>query len=536
MPRRLVRAGAAGIVTNGASQHGSNRCGSFSDEAPLRAAGNSAGRVRGGRATSVVRARRDVQPETATPRPRTGQVRGAEDFAISLGLGRPRTVRLRRRGYRPSGSIGQRETQRLELQRHVDRLHDHVAGHGELHRGDVEDRLRPRAHQPVHHLLRRLGRGDDDGDVAGLLGEVGVQVADVADHETVPAGADFLRILVVNRGDVEAALPEAGILYQRAADPAGANQHDAVRASQAQDVANPRGELRDRVAQTALAERAEEREVLAHLRRGGAAAAGQLGGGDGGLALRVELLEEPEVQGEPSHGALGDLPHCELFHNRTLQRKSRTNISGASVSGRAAASSPSAASPAVTTAAERPVAAITTLRSCLRRRVKQAVTNARKAAISSGATTGCTSGVRRTTALVTLGGGVNAPARTVKSRSTRATACTPTDRAPYVLDPGDAAIRSATSAWTRNTIRAGRGGVRALSISGEVMAYGILPITLNAGCEMRDAGCVASETSACQSRRSESPSTTVTLPGSRISHPASRIPATSRRSRSMAMT
>jgi len=92
MPRRLVRAGAAGIVTNGASQHGSNRCGSFSDEAPLRAAGNSAGRVRGGRATSVVRARRDVQPETATPRPRTGQVRGAEDFAISLGLGRPRTV------------------------------------------------------------------------------------------------------------------------------------------------------------------------------------------------------------------------------------------------------------------------------------------------------------------------------------------------------------------------------------------------------------------------------------------------------------
>src|SRR2546422_5880733 len=433
-------------------------------------------------------------------------------------------------------SVRQRKTQCLELQRHVDRLHHHVAGHGELHRGEVEDRVHPRAHQPVHHLLRRLGRGDDDGDVARLLGEVGVQVADVADHETVPAGADLLGIFFVNRGDVEAAMPEAGILHQRAADPAGADQYDAVGASQAQVVANPRGERRNGIAQAALAERAEEREVLAHLRRGGAAAPGELGGGDGGLALRVELLEEPEVQGEPSHGALGDLPHCELFHNRTLQRKSRTNICGASVSGRAAGSSPSAASPAVTTAAERPVAAITTLRSCLRRRAKQAVTNARNAAICSGATSGCASGVRRTTALVTLGGGVNAPARTVKTRSTRATACAPTDRAPYVLDPGGAAIRSATSAWTRDTIRAGRGGVRALSIRGEVMAYGILPITLNAGCEMRDAGCVASETSACQSRRSESPSTTVTLPGSRISHPASRIPATSRRSRSMAMT
>src|SRR6266702_4659393 len=433
-------------------------------------------------------------------------------------------------------SVCQRETQRLELERHVDRLHHHVAGHGELHRGEVEDGLHPRAHQPVHHLLRRLGRGDDDGDVARLLGEVGVQVADVADHQTVPAGADLLRVLVVNRGDVEAALPEAGILYQRAADPAGADQYDAVRASQAQDVANPRGELRDGIAQAALAERAEEREVLAHLRRGGAAAPGQLGGGDGGLALRVELLEEPEVQGEPPHCAVGDLPHCELFHNRTLQRKSRTNSSGASVSGRAAGSSPSAVSPGVTTAAERPVAAITTLRSCLRRRVKQAVTNARNAAIPSGATSGRASGVRRSTALVTLGGGVNAPACTVKSRSTQATACTPMERAPYVFDPGRAAIRSATSAWTRNTIRAGRGGVRALSIRGEVMAYGMLPTTFNCGLRIGDCGLPGGvSTNACQLSLSASPSTTVTFPNP---HSAIRNPQSlaSRRSFSTATT
>src|SRR5213079_3391427 len=112
-----------------------------------------------------------------------------------------------------------------------------------------------------------------------------------------------------------------------------------------------------------------------------------------------------------------------------------------------------------------------------------------------------TSGRGRTTAHVTVGGGVNAPARTVKSRSTRATACTPTDRAPYVLDPGGAAIRSATSAWTRNTIRAGRGGVRALSIRGEVMAYGILPITLKGGTRNAEGG----TSIACQSMCSASP-------------------------------
>src|SRR5256885_7068615 len=68
-------------------------------------------------------------------------------------------------------------------------------------------------------------------------------------------------------------------------------------------------ELGHGVAEAALAERAEKRQVLADLGRGGPAAAGQLGGGDGGLALCGELLEESQVQGEPPHGALGNLPH-----------------------------------------------------------------------------------------------------------------------------------------------------------------------------------------------------------------------------------
>src|SRR2546429_3319690 len=277
------------------------------------------------------------------------------------------------------------------------------------------------------------------------------------------------------------ALPKAGVLHERAADAARAHQHDAVVAAQAQDVADPGGELGDGIAQAALAERAEEREVLAHLRRGRAAAPGELGRGDGGLALGPELVEEPQVQREPSHRALGNLPHCELFHNPALQRKSRTKASGSSVSGRAAGSRSRAASPAPTRAAARPVAAMSTLRSCLRRRMKHAVTNARKATISSGATSGWASGVRRTSALCTLGGGVNAPARTANSRSTRHTACTPTERAPYVFDPGRAARRSATSAWTRNTMHPGSGGGRALSIRGEGVAEGMLPITLKCG-------------------------------------------------------
>src|SRR6266581_3607544 len=358
---------------------------------------------------------------------------------------------------------------RFQLQRHVHRFHHHVARDGELHRREVEDRLLARVHQPVHHLLRGVGGRHDDGDVGGLLRQVGLEVADVAHDEAVPARADLLRILVVDRGDVEAALPEAGVLDQGAADAAGADEDDVIGAAQAEDVADLGGELGDRVAEAALAERAEEGEVFADLRRGGAAAPRQLGGGNRGLALGGELLEKPEVEREPPHGALGNLPHCELFHNRALQRKSRTKSRGASVSGRASGSSPSAASPAMTTAAGRPVAAITTFLSCLRRRLKQAVTNARNAATSAGPTSGCASGVRRSSALSTVGRGRNAPARTVSNRSTRHSAWTPIESAPYVFDPGAAATRSATSAWTRNTIRSGSGGVRAFSSRGEVM-------------------------------------------------------------------
>src|SRR5439155_13888925 len=274
------------------------------------------------------------------------------------------------------------------------------------------------------------------------------EVPDVTHHEPIPARADFLGVLVVDGRDVEAALPKHRVLDQRAADPPRADEDDAVGAAQPQDIADPGRELRDGVAEAAFAERAEEREVFANLSGGGAAAPGQLGRGDGRLALRSELFEEPEIKGEPSHRALGDLPHCELFHNRALQRKSRAKISGASVSGRAAGSSPSAPSASSTCAAGRPVAPSSTLRSCLRRRAKQAVTNRRNAASSATATSGWASGVRRSSALATLGRGVNAPARTGNSFSTRHTACTPTEGAPYVFEPGRAAMRSATSAWT----------------------------------------------------------------------------------------
>ena len=115
---------------------------------------------------------------------------------------------------------------------------------------------------------------------------------------------------------MEAAVAEAPVLHQRPAHLPRAYQHDAVGSLQPEDVADPGGQLDDAVAQPALAERAEEGEVFADLGRRGAAQLGQLSRGDGGAvaSLRGPLLEEPEVERQPAHRAVGDLPHCELFH------------------------------------------------------------------------------------------------------------------------------------------------------------------------------------------------------------------------------
>ncbi|MFN8667260.1 MAG: hypothetical protein U0164_08650 [Gemmatimonadaceae bacterium] len=69
----------------------------------------------------------------------------------------------------------------------------------------------------------------------------------------------------------------------------------------------------------------------------------------------------------------------------------------------------------------------------------------------------------------TLGRGWKAPAGTFATTSARASACTFTESAPYSSLPGGAATRSATSRWTRKTIRDGRGERSAWKMMGVVM-------------------------------------------------------------------
>ncbi|HRP08799.1 MAG TPA: hypothetical protein PLL69_09970 [Gemmatimonadales bacterium] len=77
--------------------------------------------------------------------------------------------------------------------------------------------------------------------------------------------------------------------------------------SQTEDLAQPLGERLHIIAQSPLAERTEEGEVLADLGRGGPGPLGQGLGGDGGAVLVLELFEKAEVDRQAAHGGVGDL-------------------------------------------------------------------------------------------------------------------------------------------------------------------------------------------------------------------------------------
>ena len=119
------------------------------------------------------------------------------------------------------------------------------------------------------------------------------------------------------------ALPEAAVLHQRAADLPRPDHRDPIAPLEAEDLAQPVGQLGHRIAQAALAERAEEREVLPHLGRRRPAPGGERARADRRDALPLELLEKAEVERQPADRGLGDLTHdghfCETFHKATAR-------------------------------------------------------------------------------------------------------------------------------------------------------------------------------------------------------------------------
>src|SRR6185436_17012435 len=101
---------------------------------------------------------------------------------------------------------------------------------------------------------------------------------------------------------VEPLLGEASVREQRGADVPGADDGHPPAPIESEDSADLVTEMRDVVSQPAPSERAEAREILAHLRRGDAFPLRQPMRGDEALPFGFDFLEHAVVVREAANG------------------------------------------------------------------------------------------------------------------------------------------------------------------------------------------------------------------------------------------
>src|ERR1700674_3989184 len=114
----------------------------------------------------------------------------------------------------------------------------------------------------------------------------------------VPQPAGLGPIVVVDSDDSEPALSKAAVVRESQPDLSGADDGHPPFTIQAKDVAEHRGQVRDGVAESAGAERSEQRQVLPHLRGRCAAEPGKCLARYRLCLAAVQLLEKAQVPRE----------------------------------------------------------------------------------------------------------------------------------------------------------------------------------------------------------------------------------------------
>src|SRR5690606_14263634 len=138
--------------------------------------------------------------------------------------------------------------------------------------------------QPIHDALSRLGGHRHNCHLDLFLTEHLFHLGIRKNRSAPPATPDLLRIGIEDGADHEAALLEVAIGDEGTTDLSRSDEGYLPAAIQPENSLQRSQQLRHRITEAPLAERAEKGEVLAHLRRCRATTLRQLLAGDGGLA------------------------------------------------------------------------------------------------------------------------------------------------------------------------------------------------------------------------------------------------------------
>ena len=172
--------------------------------------------------------------------------------------------------------------------------------------GVVEDDPHPGIDEVVCRRLSALGGHGQDADHDVLVPHRVGQAAVLAHLDVAHPAADLLGILVEDRRDVDAVLGEDRRARDRLAQAPGADERDVVLPLRAEDPPDLAQQAVDAVADPALAELPERREVAPNLGRVDVGVVGDLLGGDALLAHLAGLRQNLEIAAETGSDADGE--------------------------------------------------------------------------------------------------------------------------------------------------------------------------------------------------------------------------------------
>ena len=216
--------------------------------------------------------------------------------------------------------LRQIERQALEGHRQVHALQLDITRHGQRAGREVQDGLDARRDHQIDHGLRARRRHRNHGDVEPILARHASQLLDVVDRHAAPRLVpDLLVCGVEERRNLEAFLPESGVVRERQAEIAGAHDRHAQPPIESQDLPQVPPQFLHVVAHAADAELPEVRQVLANLRGVQVELLGQRLRRDRLDSGGVECVQAAQVDREPVGRQLGDLvrhlpPLVRLIH------------------------------------------------------------------------------------------------------------------------------------------------------------------------------------------------------------------------------
>ena len=129
---------------------------------------------------------------------------------------------------------------------------------------------------------------------------------DGAHDQIADLGADLARVAVEERRDHETSRPQAVVLGDRRSQVSGADDRDALHVVGAEDVLDAVGEQLDVVADSALAELAEVREIAADLSGVDLGHLGEPRRGDRLTAVFAQVEQRVEIGGQTLDDAVGN--------------------------------------------------------------------------------------------------------------------------------------------------------------------------------------------------------------------------------------